>query len=190
MDSTPGLSQSVFEWERPLSQKELQADMWKVINEESDDDNIVAAEVDSQTIELQADMWKVINEESDDDNIVAAEVDSETDLISESDHNTDTEEEEPENVEFDDDDSIREKFIRERDAVSTNFIEIKALIGLLYDAGVLKLGRLNTKELWEKDGSGVDVFPACMSRKRFLFLLHVYGLMINGIGKLDGKLIN
>ncbi|KAK9685546.1 hypothetical protein QE152_g37956 [Popillia japonica] len=48
-------------------------------------------------------MWKVINEESDDDNTLAAEVGSETDHISESDHNTDTDEEEPETVEFDDD---------------------------------------------------------------------------------------
>ncbi|XP_071051718.1 piggyBac transposable element-derived protein 4-like [Onthophagus taurus] len=68
-------------------------------------------------------------------------------------------------------DLSRGKFVRERDAAPTDQREMKALFGLLYYAGVLKSGRLNTLELWEKHGSGVDIFPAVMSRKRFLFLL-------------------
>lgn len=42
-------------------------------------------------------------------------------------------------------DSIREKFGRERDANYTNNTEVKALIGLLFHAGMLKSARLNTK---------------------------------------------
>lgn len=65
----------------------------------------------------------------------------------------------------------KDRFSRERDARETNIGEIKALIGLLYHAGTLKSAKLNTKDLWAKDGSGIDIFIATMCRKRFLFLL-------------------
>ncbi|KAJ8966080.1 hypothetical protein NQ314_003749 [Rhamnusium bicolor] len=50
-------------------------------------------------------------------------------------------------------DQIRQKFSRERDAVSTHKREIKALFGLLYYAGVFKSARLNTRDLWAQDGT-------------------------------------
>lgn len=39
---------------------------------------------------------------------------------------------------------------------STNNVEIKAVFGILYLAGHLKSSRLNTKELWTRDGCGVE----------------------------------
>lgn len=60
---------------------------------------------------------------------------------------------------------------RERDALPTNIMELKALIGLLFMGGVLRSSHLNTEDLWSKDGTGVEIFPCVMSRNRFKFLL-------------------
>lgn len=69
--------------------------------------------------------------------------------------------------------AISEKYQRSRDAKPTNLPEIKALFGLLYLAGIHKSNRLNTEELWNRDGTGVDLFWLTMSIQRFRFLLRV-----------------
>lgn len=63
------------------------------------------------------------------------------------------------------------RYSRERDARTTDVTEIKALIGLLYMAGILKSGRLNAEDLWGVDGTGVEIFRLTMSLQRFRFLL-------------------
>lgn len=67
--------------------------------------------------------------------------------------------------------SIKENYTRERSAKNTDLIEIKALLGLIYLAGCLKSNRLNVDELWERNGSGIELFWLTMSQQRFLFLL-------------------
>lgn len=68
---------------------------------------------------------------------------------------------------------LREKFSRERDCKFTDAMEVKALIGVLYMAGLKKISHLNVKEMWLDDGTACDFFRATMSVKRFLFLLRV-----------------
>ena len=60
---------------------------------------------------------------------------------------------------------------RDRDAKNTSKEEVSALIGLLYLAAVHKSGRQNLEDLWEQDGTGVDIFHTTMSLRRFKFLL-------------------
>ena len=60
---------------------------------------------------------------------------------------------------------------RQRNARSTSEKEIKAVIDLLYFAGVFKSGRQNIYNLWNTDGTGVDIFHATISLARFNFLL-------------------
>ena len=68
--------------------------------------------------------------------------------------------------------TISEKFKDKDDVKPTDSTEIKALMGLLYLAGVLHGGRLNILELWSKtDGMGAEIFPATMALRRFRFLL-------------------
>lgn len=67
--------------------------------------------------------------------------------------------------------SIQHKYLRERDARQTDETEIKALIGLLLLAGSYRAGHQNLEDLWNQNGLGVEIFPAVMSLKRFLFLL-------------------
>lgn len=67
--------------------------------------------------------------------------------------------------------SVTENYKRDRSARSTDLIEIKALLGLIYLAGCLKSNRLNVDELWERNGSGIELFWLTMSQQRFLFLL-------------------
>ncbi|KAK9678923.1 Transposase IS4 [Popillia japonica] len=67
--------------------------------------------------------------------------------------------------------SISENYSTERDAMPTDIVEIKALLGLVYLSGVLKSSRLNVDELWDKNGCGVERFRLTMSKQRFLFLL-------------------
>ncbi|XP_022913435.1 piggyBac transposable element-derived protein 4-like [Onthophagus taurus] len=62
-------------------------------------------------------------------------------------------------------------FSRERDAEDTNIHEIKALLGLIYMAGVLKANRLNARELFSTQGCGIEIFRLTMSINRFLFLM-------------------
>lgn len=67
--------------------------------------------------------------------------------------------------------SISENFSRDRDVRPTDITEIKALLGLLYLAGVRKANHLNTEDLWATDGTGIEAFRLTMNIKRFRFLL-------------------
>ncbi|XP_035222538.1 uncharacterized protein LOC118195345 [Stegodyphus dumicola] len=49
-------------------------------------------------------------------------------------------------------------------------IEIKAFIGLLLLAGVLRSNRQIFEELWSTDGMSIEMFRTVMSLKRFKFL--------------------
>lgn len=63
--------------------------------------------------------------------------------------------------------------VRDRDCKSTDLIEMKAYITILYMAGLKKMNHLNLKEMWLNDGTAPNIFRASMSMKRFLFLLLV-----------------
>nr|XP_022909932.1 piggyBac transposable element-derived protein 4-like [Onthophagus taurus] len=69
--------------------------------------------------------------------------------------------------------SISNNYGRSRDAKYTNLVEMKALIGLIYLAGIHKSSRMNTEDLWNRDGTGIDMFWMTMSLQRFRFLLRV-----------------
>lgn len=58
---------------------------------------------------------------------------------------------------------VQSKFARERDAQITDNIEIKAFLGLLYLAGLLKNNRLNLEELWDCNGNGVKKWASDVS---------------------------
>ncbi|KAI4454303.1 piggybac transposable element-derived protein 4 [Holotrichia oblita] len=64
-----------------------------------------------------------------------------------------------------------ERYGRERDCKITDNVEVEALLGLLYLAGLLKSSELNEDELWDRRGTGVEMFWLTMSKQRFLFLL-------------------
>ncbi|KRY13934.1 PiggyBac transposable element-derived protein 4 [Trichinella patagoniensis] len=66
---------------------------------------------------------------------------------------------------------IRTKYVRERSAKDTDENEIKALLGLLLLAGVFQSNRLNLCDLYNTDGTGVEIFPSTMSLQRLRFLL-------------------
>lgn len=68
-------------------------------------------------------------------------------------------------------DKKKEKFSRERDAHETSVEEIKSFIGVLYICGIMKSSHVNTKDIWEKDGTGIDIVMCTMSRTRFHFLM-------------------
>lgn len=53
----------------------------------------------------------------------------------------------------------------------TNNVEIQALFGLFYYAGVMKMNGVFTKELFDKD-SGIPIFRATMPEARFRFLVN------------------
>nr|XP_023011791.1 piggyBac transposable element-derived protein 4-like [Leptinotarsa decemlineata] len=66
--------------------------------------------------------------------------------------------------------SVQVNFSRDRDARTTDLTEIKSFIGLLYLVGLYKGGRLNSEELWDTEGNGVEIFRLTMGLKRFRFL--------------------
>lgn len=66
---------------------------------------------------------------------------------------------------------LAENYARERRGKPTDICEIKAFLGLLYLAGTLKSGRLNTKELWQRNELGIERFWLVLSHDRFHFLL-------------------
>lgn len=68
---------------------------------------------------------------------------------------------------------IRPNYDRQRDAKDTTKTEILAFIGLLLLSGSKKQNHTHYLELWTNDGTGSEVFRACMSYQRFLFLLSV-----------------
>lgn len=67
--------------------------------------------------------------------------------------------------------SIEENYARRRDATTTDPLEIRALIGLLYLAGVCHGNRLNREDIWNTKGYGIEMFHLTMSMQRFKFLL-------------------
>lgn len=60
---------------------------------------------------------------------------------------------------------------RSRDAKPTDKTEMKAFVGLLLLAGVIRSGHQNLSELRGRDGFGIEVFYSTMSLRRFQFLL-------------------
>ncbi|GLV38174.1 uncharacterized protein CBL_12820 [Carabus blaptoides fortunei] len=63
------------------------------------------------------------------------------------------------------------EYCREREGKTTTESEILALLGMLFLIGTKKGSRTNVIELWTNDGTGMPILRACMSYKRFLFLL-------------------
>lgn len=53
----------------------------------------------------------------------------------------------------------------------TTVPELKAVIGLLYLSGTFKSNHRHLYELWNTDGTGMEVFRATMSQRRFEFLV-------------------
>ena len=66
---------------------------------------------------------------------------------------------------------IRGNYSRERNVNPTNIVELKALIGLLFLAGLLRSYHVNTANLRATDGTGTEIFPCVLSEQRFKFLL-------------------
>ncbi|XP_046393761.1 uncharacterized protein LOC124161483 [Ischnura elegans] len=62
-------------------------------------------------------------------------------------------------------------YSRARDTRPTDEVEIECFIGLLLFAGTNRSGRQNIKDLWDRDGLGVEIFYASMNYQRFRFLL-------------------
>lgn len=69
--------------------------------------------------------------------------------------------------------SIQLQYARERDAKFVTKCEMMAFIGLLILSSVKKVNHTHFLELWTADGTGMDIFRACMSYKRFLIILRV-----------------
>ena len=67
--------------------------------------------------------------------------------------------------------AVQSNYDRERDAKITTKTELKAFLGLLVLSDVKRAGHVSFLELWATDGSGIEIFRACMSYNRFLFLL-------------------
>lgn len=66
--------------------------------------------------------------------------------------------------------SVQNRYSRDRDAKQTDKIELKAFLGLLYLAGFHRNNRLNLMDLWNTDGTGIELFRLTMSLRRFRFL--------------------
>lgn len=62
-------------------------------------------------------------------------------------------------------------YSRDRDGNEMTKAELLAVFGLLFLVGIKKENHTNVLELWTNDGSGLSIVRACMSYKRFLFLL-------------------
>ncbi|XP_044593669.1 piggyBac transposable element-derived protein 3-like [Cotesia glomerata] len=60
---------------------------------------------------------------------------------------------------------------KKTDIQPTSYVEINAMIGLLYMLGVHKDSRVSLKELWGTDGTAPDCYRAVMSKSRFCTLL-------------------
>ncbi|KAK0046844.1 piggyBac transposable element-derived protein 4 [Biomphalaria pfeifferi] len=69
----------------------------------------------------------------------------------------------------DDDDDDAEEEVRPSFTRNVDIVELKALLGLYYLAGVLNMNGVTTYELFDKD-CGVAYFRATMPQKRFTFL--------------------
>ncbi|XP_060880495.1 piggyBac transposable element-derived protein 4-like [Metopolophium dirhodum] len=68
--------------------------------------------------------------------------------------------------------TIQKNYKRDRDAKFITKNEMMAFFGLLFLSGIKKGNHTNFLELWATDGTGIEVFRACMSCNRFLFILN------------------
>lgn len=66
---------------------------------------------------------------------------------------------------------LRPNYSRFRDAHDTNLVEIRAVIGLLYMAGIHQQSHTRIEDLWSENGTGIEFFRVVMNIKRFRFLL-------------------
>lgn len=66
---------------------------------------------------------------------------------------------------------IAPRYKNKYDVVLTNKVEMKAFIGLLYLAGSQHGGRKKLYEFWSEQGLGLQLFPASLSQRRFMFLM-------------------
>ena len=65
----------------------------------------------------------------------------------------------------------KDRYKRDRDVQNMTKNELLALFGLLFLIGVNKGNYTSSQELWTTDGTGIAMLRACMSNKRFSFLL-------------------
>jgi len=68
--------------------------------------------------------------------------------------------------------TVQKNYKRDRDAKFITKNEMMAFFGLLFLSGIKKGNHTNFLELWATDGTGIEVFRACMSCNRFLFILN------------------
>lgn len=68
--------------------------------------------------------------------------------------------------------TIKTRYQRDRDANTTDIIEMKAFIGILVVIGTCRAGRRNLKDIWDNSkGTGIEMVYTTMSENRFRFLL-------------------
>ena len=67
--------------------------------------------------------------------------------------------------------TVQSSYDRERNGKILTKTELMALLGLLFLSGLKRAGHVSFLEFWATDGSGIEIFRACMSYNRFLFLL-------------------
>ncbi|UYV66370.1 hypothetical protein LAZ67_4001477 [Cordylochernes scorpioides] len=69
--------------------------------------------------------------------------------------------------------TIRPNYSRERDCRNTDENEIRCLLGLIIIIGKNRASHLHFKEIWNANGTGIEICRAAMAYERFLFLLRV-----------------
>ena len=62
---------------------------------------------------------------------------------------------------------MRAKYLRTRDVVGTDEIELKLVFGLLYHVGLHNSGRVNITDPWADDGTGVEMCRHAMTECQF-----------------------
>ncbi|GBP76150.1 hypothetical protein EVAR_56022_1 [Eumeta japonica] len=68
-------------------------------------------------------------------------------------------------------DYLKDKYSRQRDSNPTDHIEMRGYIGILLMAGVMKMSRLNTDQIFDHvKHTGIDAIYLTMSEQRFKFL--------------------
>jgi hypothetical protein len=72
---------------------------------------------------------------------------------------------------------ISDNYQRDKDVLDTDVDEIRALIGLLYIAGMLRNNHINLSDLWANDGFSPDIFRAVSLKDVFTFYFALYDLI-------------
>lgn len=62
-----------------------------------------------------------------------------------------------------------DNFQRDRDAIPTNLMEIKALIGLLFISRIHKSSHVKLRNIWANDGTGLDISVLCLVREFYSY---------------------